>query len=674
DVTTWVYDAGTGLLLSKIDVANQATVYTYNSAGLLATRTWARGIVTTYSYDSWNQLTSTSYSDPTPAVSRSYDLLGRLISVTDSAGTTSKTYDSYGNVATETLSKDGETHLITELYDSFGRPSGYTYSRDSVTLQTAGTAYDAATGRIATANFVHGNETKTFAYNYLAGTDLLESLACPNGLTLGNAYDADRDLLTGISICRGETELLSRAYSYDSLGRPTARSVSRNGITRNDSFGYNSRSELVSATLGNDSYAYAFDNVGNRQTATEAGTSSAYSVNNLNQYQAIVETTAGTPVYFTPIHDADGNAILVRTATGTWIVAYNAENRPVRFENWGTDMVVEMVYDSQGRRVEKKVSVAGTTVSYHRYVYRGYLQIAAFDLLGASHPALRFVLWDPSQPTATRPLAIQQGGTWFTYGYDLTKNICEVFDALGNICTTYDYAPFGSVTSSGNISQPFQWSSEFYDSELALVYYNYRHYSPYDGRFLSRDPIKEQGGWNLYAFVKNNLVKLIDFLGLKEDYTHRTIKCKKPDSCPLLKIKATQWILHYSKRQQELSLDKYDLKNKNPIKYNNHIDKIEEAHKNALVCIEILIKKINDCKCGNNPPKVPTFSPKSLPTKVLILKNNHDEIDFEKIGMGLLWGGIAVGLLLLPFDGPVGETIAAGIAIGYITEGIYEEK
>ena len=71
----------------------------------------------------------------------------------------------------------------------------------------------------------------------------------------------------------------------------------------------------------------------------------------------------------------------------------------------------------------------------------------------------------------------------------------------------------------------FQWSSEFYDSELDLVYYNFRHYSPSLGRFLSRDPIEEQGGLNLYAFVGNCPVKLVDFLGkghindiLKEQY------------------------------------------------------------------------------------------------------------------------------------------------------------
>ena len=101
--------------------------------------------------------------------------------------------------------------------------------------------------------------------------------------------------------------------------------------------------------------------------------------------------------------------------------------------------------------------------------------------------------WDPLQPLATRPLAIQKDGTWFTDGYDLTKNICEVFGPAGYIRTAYSYAPFGAVTASDNsVVQPFQWSSEVYDSELDLVYYNYRHYSPSLGRFLSRDPSKNK--------------------------------------------------------------------------------------------------------------------------------------------------------------------------------------
>ena len=65
-----------------------------------------------------------------------------------------------------------------------------------------------------------------------------------------------------------------------------------------------------------------------------------------------------------------------------------------------------------------------------------------------------------SQPVATRPLAIQLNGTWYTYGWDLTKNICELYGTNGYIATTYTYSPFGKVTASGNVTQPIQWSGE----------------------------------------------------------------------------------------------------------------------------------------------------------------------------------------------------------------------
>ncbi|HKK63155.1 MAG TPA: RHS repeat-associated core domain-containing protein [Bacteroidales bacterium] len=43
---------------------------------------------------------------------------------------------------------------------------------------------------------------------------------------------------------------------------------------------------------------------------------------------------------------------------------------------------------------------------------------------------------------------------------------------------------------------------------------NYRYYNPDLGRWLSRDPIGEQGGLNVYGFVGNNGVNEVDILGL----------------------------------------------------------------------------------------------------------------------------------------------------------------
>jgi RHS repeat-associated protein len=62
---------------------------------------------------------------------------------------------------------------------------------------------------------------------------------------------------------------------------------------------------------------------------------------------------------------------------------------------------------------------------------------------------------------------------------------------------------------------PFGFSTKYTDSETDLVYYGYRYYSPALGRWLSRDPIEEQGGLNLYGFVNNDPVNKWDKLGLQ---------------------------------------------------------------------------------------------------------------------------------------------------------------
>ncbi len=49
--------------------------------------------------------------------------------------------------------------------------------------------------------------------------------------------------------------------------------------------------------------------------------------------------------------------------------------------------------------------------------------------------------------------------------------------------------------------------------ELALVYYNYRHYNPADGRWISRDPLEEVNGYNLYLFVGNSPTRTVDYRG-----------------------------------------------------------------------------------------------------------------------------------------------------------------
>ena len=180
--------------------------------------------------------------------------------------------------------------------------------------------------------------------------------------------------------------------------------------------------EKTAATL------FEYDALGNRQFTLEDNTATMYDTNALNQYTAISKNGAAA---FVPQFDTDGNQTLIKTETGIWSVVYNAENRPVSFTKAETGTMVECQYDSMGRRAYKKVTNNGSVVLHQRYIYRGYLQIACIDLARSHHPALWYITWDPPQPIATRPLAIQNDGTWFTYGWDLTKNVCELYSSTG---------------------------------------------------------------------------------------------------------------------------------------------------------------------------------------------------------------------------------------------------
>ena len=228
-----------------------------------------------------------------------------------------------------------------------------------------------------------------------------------------------------------------------------------------------------------------------------------YQANALNQYAML---SVDDITDFIPPYDAAGNQTRVKTSTGIWSISYDAENRPTDFTSQAVDGSITTVhceYDYMGRRTTKMVTVGNNVTLQQRYIYRGYLQIACIDLTRSHHPALWYITWNPTQPVATRPLAIQKDGSWFTYGWDLTKNICELYGPSGYIRTAYTYAPYGQATSTGDVDQPIQWSSEYNDTELGLIYYNYRHYNPVDGRWMGRDCLGEAVSIHLYIYCCN---------------------------------------------------------------------------------------------------------------------------------------------------------------------------
>ena len=518
DVTTWKYDAATGLELRKTYADGTHMDKTYDSLNRLASITSPRGIITTYTYAPLTgELQTTAHSDSTPGSSASYNHLGQLATLTDPSGTRTFAYNAKGRLQQETLALNGATLNLFESYDEYGRNTAYLLNRrpssGPVELLTSGMWRWDGSGRLTQAGIFSDREIQ---YSYLPGTHLLAGITLDNGVSMARSYEPHRDLITGIAYRKEDgTHLATRTYAYDALGRPTARTQQRGTETpRQDAFGYNTRSELTSASIGQAAFAYAFDNIGNRKTAQQTTEHLTYATNPLNQYTSI--TPQQQPA-FAPAFDADGNQTRLCTTTGEWNIVYDANNRPIRFTKVDGSVIVENGYDSMGRRYMQKVTENGTVTRHERYLYRGYLQIAALDILhgGKQKHAL---FWDPTEPLATRPLILlASDDNRYTYAHDLTKNVTELIDEQGNIAAAYDYDLFGTVTATGPAAHlnPIQWSSEIYDPELALVYYNYRHYNPTDGRWINRDPIAERGGFNLYGFARNMCSFFSDYLGQK---------------------------------------------------------------------------------------------------------------------------------------------------------------
>ena len=461
DVTAWTYDAATGAVVSKTYADGRGPTYTLTDLGQVATRTDARGVVTTYTYNLYGDLVSQTYSDGTPAVTYAYDSLGRQTQVTDAAGTTTFTYGQYGELVSESVS-GGYAKTLTRHTDAFGRDVGY--SIDGVRQRTL--TYDTNTGRLSGMD--------GFVWDYLPGSDLKAKLTYPNGATAEWAYEPKRDLLTQVKNTIHGTLASQYDYTNDLLGRRTAIGKSGSMMEQNETqdYAYNVRDELISG----QGRTYAYDDIGNRTAAEERG----YVANALNQYTAIDD--------FAPEYDLDGNQTKVQTETGVWAVTYNAENRPIRWEQGET--CVQRLDATQGNAVRTEF------------------------------------VWDPTEPVATRPLAMRakNWGLNLFYTHDGNKNVSEVFyHALQNgIAAHYDYAPFGAVTRTARATRvtnrdilsenPFRFSSEYHDFTLDLGYYNYRYYNSMYGRWENRDPF---GSINLFLFCLNSPEYNYDWLGLE---------------------------------------------------------------------------------------------------------------------------------------------------------------
>ena len=95
--------------------------------------------------------------------------------------------------------------------------------------------------------------------------------------------------------------------------------------------------------------------------------------------------------------------------------------------------------------------------------------------------------------------------------------ITEYLSDSGTIAAHYEYSPFGEIAvQTGSMATTFthRFSTKPWCAVTGFSEYEYRKYSPALGRWLSRDPIGERGGPDVYVALKNSPINNTDLLGL----------------------------------------------------------------------------------------------------------------------------------------------------------------
>ena len=141
-----------------------------------------------------------------------------------------------------------------------------------------------------------------------------------------------------------------------------------------------------------------------------------------------------------------------------------------------------------------------------QYLYDGEDILKEYD--GSGNLLATFV----HGPGIDEPIAMTRGGQTSYYHADGLGSFIGLTNSSEAVVQTYEYDSFGNITNqTGTIQNTYTYTAREFDTESGLYYYRARYYDPQIGRFISSDPIGFLGGdINLYRYVKNNPVNLID--------------------------------------------------------------------------------------------------------------------------------------------------------------------
>jgi RHS repeat-associated protein len=496
--------------------------------------------------------TSGSDTTVTRSVGYAYDPQGRLKTVT--AGTQSQIYGYYTDPSvaapqSHIYAYHGNSSLIDTITSRQGTSDVFRQSR----------SYDAQARLISIRSARAGSSTaaiSSYSYDYdelnrRTKTTQQDGSAWEYGYNdRSEVTAATRKTSTGTTIPQ-----LGASYSYDGIGN---RLTSTSPVLGDRTYTPNSRNQYASITTGNSRTAIgrapatwsilvnntAAQRTGDLYHSVLTAANSSTPVWN----EVITKRDTGTPTSTghlwhaqtttVPTYDSDGNL----KNDGRWIYSWDAENRLIFMRTTPEATAaghpytkLQFVYNWEGKRIARHVWQGGTDeaptfLSSTRYLYDAWNVIAEYtsSSLNSENLTLKTSLTWGTDLSGTPQGAGGVGGLLLITDHSApVTSYLPSYDGNGNITawtasngtspiSRKEYDAFGNtLVSEGVAPCSYGFSTKPQDKETGLYYYGYRYYDPNTGRWLNRDPIQERGGMNLYGFVSNHGVALVDVLGLK---------------------------------------------------------------------------------------------------------------------------------------------------------------
>ena len=203
-------------------------------------------------------------------------------------------------------------------------------------------------------------------------------------------------------------------------------------------------------------------------------------------------------------YDANGNLRYERDTNGSVLreFQWDAKNRLVKIIDDSHE--THFRYDGLDRRVGIVEKENGVEQSNQVFIWDGTQIVQKRTSDGSTIQRNYF------------DQGFEEGSNDYYYTKDHLGSIREVVASNGTtVESIYDYSPWGEVTKTGGtgVESDFLYTGHYFHEASDLHLTLYRAYNPELGMWLSRDPIAENGGINLYAYVLNDPINYWDPYG-----------------------------------------------------------------------------------------------------------------------------------------------------------------